>query len=191
MTKLKHTHDAQRALSDLKDHLARHDKPIAFLFGAGTSCAVRIPDPVGRGRTRPLIPAIDGVTKSCQKDAQALGENYQKAWDSIEASCNEIDQVPNAENILSRLGMMLRAVGSADTLAGLNKNEIGKLENSIRKTIARIVTPDLSHITGDHPHRKLARWLVKTTRQNPVEIFTVNYDVLVEHALESERIPVF
>jgi hypothetical protein len=41
------------------------------------------------------------------------------------------------------------------------------------------------------PHRKLARWLVKTARQNPVEIFTVNYDILIELALEAERIPVF
>jgi hypothetical protein len=31
-------HDAQKTLTDLRDHLARHDKPIAFFFGAGTSC---------------------------------------------------------------------------------------------------------------------------------------------------------
>ena len=36
------THDAQKILADFRDHLARHDKPLAFLFGAGTSCAVRV-----------------------------------------------------------------------------------------------------------------------------------------------------
>ena len=55
----------------------------------------------------------------------------------------------------------------------------------MRKTIAKIVTPDLSSIPNEHPHRKFARWLIKTSRQNPVEIFTVNYDVLIENALEA------
>ena len=191
MTKLKQTHDAQRTLSDLKDHLARHDKPIAFFFGAGTSCAVKIPDPCGGDKTQPLIPTVQGATKICRQKATALGAKYQMAWESIEASCHEIGQVPNAENILSRLRMMLSAVGGNDTLAGLRKEEIETLEESVRKTIAEIVSPDLSQITGEHPHRKFARWLAKTSRQNPVEIFTVNYDVVVEHALEAERIPVF
>lgn len=35
-------HDAHKTIADLRDHLARHDKPIAFLFGAGTSCAVTL-----------------------------------------------------------------------------------------------------------------------------------------------------
>ena len=65
------------------------------------------------------------------------------------------------------------------------------LEESVRKTIARVVTPDLSGIDRSFPHRKFARWLLKTSRQSPVEIFTVNYDVLIEHALETEHVPIF
>ena len=87
--------------------------------------------------------------------------------------------------------MMLNAVGTTDTLSGLKRGEIAILEESVRKTIAKIVTPDLRTIPSEHPHRKLARWLIKTSRQNPVEIFTVNYDVLIEHALEAERVPTF
>ena len=37
------SHDAQKMVTDLRDHLARHDKPIAFFFGAGTSCSVIVP----------------------------------------------------------------------------------------------------------------------------------------------------
>jgi len=87
--------------------------------------------------------------------------------------------------------MMLNAVGKSDILSGLKKEKLAKLEESVRKTIARVVTPDLGDIPNDFPHRKFAQWLVKTSRQNPVEIFTVNYDVLIEHALEAERIPTF
>lgn len=184
-------HDAQKTLADFRDHLARHDKPIAFFFGAGTSCAVRVPTAADTSKSDPLIPAVAGLTAIAKKDAAALGDKYAKAWNSVETHCKEHDQDSNAENILSRLRMMLSAVGTADTLAGLNKGEIEKLEESVRKSIARVVTPDLTPVQGNFPHRQFARWLAKTSRQNPVEIFTVNYDVLIEHGMESERIPLF
>lgn len=191
MTNGQNAHDAQKTLSDFRDHLARHDKPIAFFFGAGTSCAVRIESATDKSRTKPLIPAVDGLTAIAKEDAAALGDKYVQAWNSVEAYFKENDLDPNVENVLSRLRMMLSAVGNTDTLVGLNKGEIEKLEESVRKTIARVVTPDLTSIQGNFPHRQFARWLGKTSRQNPVEIFTVNYDVLIEYGMEAERIPVF
>jgi hypothetical protein len=184
-------HDAQKTLANLRDHLARHDKPIAFLFGAGTSCAVRVPSAGGNGDTEPLIPAVAGLTKVAKEDAGKLGDAFKKAWDLIEAHCAENGQKANVENMLSRLRIMMSAVGNADTLFGLKKAEIEAMEECVRKTIATLVTPDLSGIPPEIPHRKFARWLVKTSRVNPVEIFTVNYDVLIEHGLEVERIPIF
>ena len=184
-------HDAQKTLADLRDHLARHDKPIAFFFGAGTSCAVRVTSPLENGQTQPLIPAVTGLTAMSKENAGNLGKKYARAWELIEAHCKEIKQDPNIENILSRLRMMLSAVGKSDTLSGLNRDEIKKLEESVRKTIAKVVTPDLKGIPGDFAHRRFARWLARTSRQKPVEIFSVNYDVLIEHGLEAERIPLF
>ena len=64
MNNTQQTHDAQKTLSDLRDHLARRDKPIAFFFGAGTSCAVRVPVPDDEGKTQPLIPAVAVLTVS-------------------------------------------------------------------------------------------------------------------------------
>jgi hypothetical protein len=87
--------------------------------------------------------------------------------------------------------MMLNAIGKDDILSGLKTDELRKLEECVRKTIARLVTPDLKVLPADYPHRKFARWLAKSSRKACVEIFTVNYDVLIEHALESERVPVF
>ncbi len=183
-------HDAQKTLTELRDHLARHDKPIAFFFGAGSSSAVQVPLPNNQG-TQPLIPAVTGLTKLCQEDVNALGQKFEKAWISIVTQCKENKQDPNVETILSRLRMMLNAIGKSDTLSGLNRAELGMLEKSVRKTIARVVAPNLDMITNDFPHRKFGRWLSKTSRQNPVEIFTVNYDVLFEYALEAERILIF
>ena len=191
MNNTQQTHDAQQILSSLRDHLARHDKPIAFFLGAGTSCAIRVAVPDDKDKTQPLIPAVAELTKICREKARGLGKKYEETWQLIEEHYKEMKQDPNVENILSRLRMMLNAVGNTDTLLGLRKDEIEKLEESVRKTIAEIVTPNLSTIPNEYPHRKFARWLIKTSRQNPVEIFTVNYDVLIEHALEAERIPTF
>lgn len=181
------THDAQKVLADFRDHLARHDKPLAFLFGAGASCAVRIDT---GGKTESLIPAVAGLTTLAQAEVGVLGEKYAKAWETVQQDCLENKQDPNIENILSRLRMMISAAGNADTLAGLKRGEIQSLEEAVRKSIAKAVTPDLRLVTN-FPHRKFARWLAKTSRKNPVEVFTVNYDVLIEHALEIERIPTF
>lgn len=181
------THDAQKLLADFRDHLARHDKPLAFLFGAGTSCAVRV---VENDTHKSLIPAVTELTTLAKADADSLGEKYAKAWEAIEQDCRDNKQAANIEGVLSRLRMMLSATGKSDALAGLRRGEIQSLEETVRKFIANAVTPDLSLITN-FPHRKFARWLGKSSRKSPVEVFTVNYDVLIEHALEIERIPIF
>ena len=191
MMNTRHVHDAQKTFADLRDNLARHDKPIAFFFGAGTSCSLRIPSQEDDTNTQALIPAVKELTCICKQETSKLGEKYALAWHLIETQCKEIGLVPNVENVLSHLRMMINAINNTDTLLGLQKHEIETLEESVRKTIAQLVTPDLEIVPNDHAHRKFARWLLKSSRRNPVEIFTVNYDVLIENALEAERIPVF
>ena len=184
-------HDATKTLESLMDHLARHDKPIAFLFGAGTSSAVRCAPEAAEDQGSPLIPSVRELTTLAKNDAYRCGEIYQSAWDAIERRCQEDGKEPNIENILTRLQMMKNAVGSVDTLLGLTKSEIQALDDSVRKTIATAVSPPISTIPSDLPHYRLARWLGRVTRQFPVEIFTVNYDILLEYALEVENIPLF
>ena len=73
------------------------------------------------------IPAVAVLTKICQEEASTLGEKYAKAWESIKTHCEEIGQDPNVENVLSRLRIMLNAVGKKDFISGLNKKEIETL----------------------------------------------------------------
>ena len=185
------THDVRSLLGGLRDHLAQHDKPIAFLFGAGTSCAVRVQSTEDDGKTTPLIPDIAGLTKFCKEASVAQGEKFALAWGKIISACEDTKPTPNIEDVLSRLRMMLEAVGQGDTLAGLNKDELSELETTIRQEIARVVAPPIDDIVGELPHRKIARWLSQAPRRQPVEIFTVNYDILIESALEAERVPLF
>ena len=184
-------HDADRLLSDLRDHLARHDKRVAFLFGAGTSCAVRIPSLDDDNKDQPLIPDVTALTRLCENTVKAKATPYAEAWDSIWSACKATSRSPNVEDVLSRLRMMLEAIGASETLAGLSKDELAKLEKLLRREIARAASPHLDGIVETLPHRQFARWLIKASRQHPVEVFTVNYDILIELALETERVPVF
>ena len=103
MNNTQQMHDPHKILANLRDHLARHDKPIAFLFGAGTSCAISVAEPDDKDKTRPLIPAVARLTEICWEEASGLGEKYAKAWQLIEVHCKESLQEANVENILSAL----------------------------------------------------------------------------------------
>jgi hypothetical protein len=186
-----HTLDAPKVLSDLRDQLARHDKPIGFLFGAGTSCAINVPKVGSPTVMEPLIPNVASLTNLCKIEVGNLGATFAKAWTSVESDCRPAVSNPNVETILSRLRMMLGAIGDGDTLVGLKNSELSTFEETVRRTIARLAMPAPARIPEDLPHRQLAKWLGRTTRLQPIEIFTVNYDVLIELALEAERIPLF
>ena len=184
-------HDAPRAIADLRDHLARHDKPIAFLFGAGTSCAVQARAACDATTTEPLIPDVARLTERCERATVDLGKDFAQAWKKIKDQCIIVKQQPNIENIISRLRMMIRAIGPKDVLAGLNKAQLIAIERVVRQTIAECVAPTPDLVPDELPHHEFARWLLRTSRDHPIEIFTVNYDTLIESALEAELIPVF
>lgn len=179
-------HDPGRAVETLRDHLSRHDKPIAFLFGAGTSCAPR-----RVGTDEPLIPAIGDLTRRCREAAEDLGPPFVDAWALIAQESTRIEGNDLIEAVLSRVHLKLDAVGEADSLVGLDHVQLAQLEQTIRQTIASAVQPPQELVPVDLPHHDLARWLGRSSRQRPVEIFTTNYDLLIERALEDERQPVF
>jgi len=185
------SHDAHKTIADLRDHLARHDKPIAFLFGAGTSCSVKAIRPDGGKPDQPLIPTVAGLTTICASAVHPLGDEYKEAWATVVAQCSTAERSANVEDILSRLRMILGAMGNQDTLLGLDHEGILKFEETVRRTIAKIANPDRKLIPEETPHREMARWLARTSRQQAAEIFTLNYDILIEMAFEAERIPLF
>lgn len=183
-------HDPEKLLADLRQHLAGHDKPIGFLFGAGTSCAVRVVRP-GETSASPLIPDVKGLTSQCKDAATRADSTFRLAWEKLEERCEARKESTNIENILSRLAVMRDAIGPRDRLVGLDCSDLERLEATVRRTIASLVNPDACAIPAQLPHGELGRWLIRVTREYPVEIFTVNYDILLERALEAERVPLF
>lgn len=174
------TFDPAIETQKLRDHLASHDKCIAFLFGAGTSV---VPGTDGN----PLIPAVTELTKRCAVAVAAKDSSYGSAWDRVVAAGAD----RTIEDILSAVRQMREAILPADTLGGLDAAGLAKLEAAIQEAISQEVRPPDNRIPADLPHRSLGRWIRRIDRSSPVELFTTNYDTLFERALEGEGVPLF
>ena len=190
-------HDPKKVIELLREHLTQPEANIAFLCGAGTSCAVRVPAPLpgNQNATRALIPDIAELTNTCRKEIHRLdvdGSNkFAEAVESIENEVQIPGRKPNIEDILSCVRRKISAMGGGDRLAGLALEELKQMETAIRKAIAEQVNPEASSFPSRLPHEDFVEWISRIPRKNPAEIFTTNYDVLFEMALEAGRVPSF
>ncbi len=188
------THDPRRIVEDLRNNLASHDRPIGFLLGAGCSSAINIapaPAPGEKPKFEALIPSIIPLTTQCKTAVTGLGEKFKDAWDLLEGQCESNEQQTNIESILSIVRKKIDAIDSGEHLVGLEKKELITLEETLRQTIAKAANPSFEKIPSYIPHDSFAIWLKQATRMKPIEIFTTNYDLLIEFALEKEQIPIF
>ncbi len=127
----------------------------------------------------------------CKTAAQNLGKEFAEAWGAMEDEVPPAPGHPNIEDLLSLVRTKKDAVGKAGVLSGLDKTAFTKLEIKIRETIVTAVTPDQSKFPPKLPHATFAVWVKHATRVRPVEVFTTNYDTIIEQAMERAGIPVF
>ena len=139
----------------------------------------------------PLIPALGPMTATCKDAVVALSVKHETAWIALEAECTALGLAPHIENMLGRIRLKIDAAGAADQVLGLSTDQLETFESSIRETIVRLSSPDEANIPSPLPHDDFAIWVRKARRKYPVEIFTTNYDVLIERSLEHARVPVF
>jgi len=188
------THDPKQVIEDVRNHLAAHDRRLAFLFGAGTSSAVNIAPASRTGekpKHEPLIPGIDGLTEICGEAVKAMGKLQAAAWKTLAAQCGQASLGANVENILSNVRMKIDAIGADEKLMGLDREHLWEIERTICRTIAKTACPAEEKIPTQTPHNELGAWVRKVNRTVPLELFTTNYDILFERAFEASRVPVF
>jgi hypothetical protein len=170
-------------IAKLREHLAAADKQLVFLFGAGTSAAVRGTD----GDL--LIPAVERLTLLCKQKVRELGATFEGAWDRV------IEELPSAhrtiEDVLSAVRQKSGAMGPTDVLLGLSPVQMHEMERVIRTTIGEVVNPPGTRVPATLPHDSLANWVNRIERRHAVEMFTTNYDTLIERAFEGARAPIF
>jgi len=169
-------HNPDQYMASLRQIIAQGRKRLGLLVGAGAPAGICLP-----GTNKPLIPAVAGLTELVLK---ALADEYGKTLDAVR---DEVEN-PNIENILSRARSLAGVIGRAK-VHGLDGDGHRALSEAICKEIGKVVNQSLPE--GQSPYTEIVTWISGTGREHPIEIFTTNYDLLFEQALERARVPYF
>ena len=173
-------------MADLRQILSQGRKRIGILIGAGAPCAIRVNDDnqiVQDGN--PLVPDVRGLTDMV---VTSLVSEDRDVVEKIKAEIEEAGDLINIETILTRIRRLAQAIGSS-TIYGLDGVGYADLGGRICQEIGKKVRVSLPD--SPNPYTELVSWIAGTQREHSVEIFTPNYDLLIEEALERERVPYF
>jgi hypothetical protein len=175
------THCPYRQSSLLQQALAPDKMRIAFLLGAGCPVSVRMSDGTG---TKPLIPDIRGLTSLVNTKLEQSAEhkeNHAKVLNRLTANST-------IEDVLSHIRSLHDVVRDGN-IDGLDRSALADLDAEICSITTKVVNVELP--SSATPYHRLATWVGGIHRTHPVEIFTPNYDLLVEQAFEAYKIPYF
>lgn len=178
-------HCPYRQSTLLQQALAPDKMRIAFLLGAGCPVSIRISDGAA---TKPLIPDIAGLTNfvsselGASKDLKTSFSTLMKRFDEGTPAS------PTIEDILSHIRSLHDVVRNGN-IDGLDKKLLAALDARICSITTQAVGVPLPETKT--PYHQLATWIGGIQRTHPIEVFTPNYDLLVEQAMEIHKIPYF
>lgn len=172
-------HDLARTVDQLRQALESTNRPVALFIGAGCPMAVR-----NGTKDGPLIPDVRQMT-AILRDRLQNSEDFAKL-----ESVLEIDDKGDADlEYMLSLVRALKDVAGADSARGLTRAELEDLDRAISEQIVLLAEPELPR-AGTAYHKVMA-WVGGASRAIPVEVFTTNYDVLAEQAMEENGVPFF
>jgi len=180
-------HCPYRQSTLLQQALAPNKMRIAFLLGAG--CPVSIQHTVD-GISKPLIPDIKGLTAlvhSSMEVSEKCKSNYSTLLSRFKGADGGAES-PTIEDILSHLRSLQDVVRNGN-IDGLDKDALSQLDKEICGFTTTVVSQTLPE-KGTAYHQ-FATWVGGIQRTHAIEIFTPNYDLLIEQALEEHKIPYF
>lgn len=130
----------------------------------------------------PLIPAVGGLTK------QVIDVLTSKYNAQITALLDELKPKTDIETVLSRIRALAKVIGKTK-VHGLDAAGYEAFGADICAEIGKAV--DVRLPKGHSAYTDLVNWIIGTSRENAVEIFTTNYDLLFEETFERARAPYF
>lgn len=175
-------HCPYRRTTDLLQRLSPNKMRIGFFIGAGCSSSVLGAD------GKPLIPDISGLTskvKETLENDNDLKIVMETAWNRL---ISRGIPEPTVEDVLGHIRTLQEICGEGE-IDGFSKDDLRKLDVEICTQIKSIVSRPLP--TSDTAYHALASWIQAIPRERPIEIFTSNYDLSLEQALEEQLVPYF
>lgn len=181
---MSHVHEPLKQIDYLRQCLSSDKKPLGLFLGAGCPMAIK----TGEAKNTPLIPDIAGMTEivraklskdeSCVSLLKILEEHFSK----------DGRETPNVEDMLGHI-RALRVVAGKEGARGLKDIDLDRLDSTICQIIQELADQTLPNMGT--PYHHVALWTDATGREKPIEIFTTNYDLLMEQAFEDCRVPYF
>jgi hypothetical protein len=170
-------HNPDQYMAALRTIIAGGRKRIGLLLGAGASAGMRKED-----GSYPLIPAVAGLT------AKVLAILEADHGRQIAELRKELAPKEDIETILSRVRALAKIIGPAK-IHDLDGPGYAQFGERICEEIGKIVNVSLP--ARGSAYSDIVTWIIGTARDHPIEIFTTNYDLLMEEALERVRAPYF
>ena len=176
---MNNNHDPIRHLKYLRQSLSQDNESIGFFISAGCPLSVSMP----KGQW-PLIPDVAGLTKFINEQ---LKDNVK--YTILLAELKKAEKnIENIEDILSFLRSLL-LVSKGGEVRGLSETDLLSLEKIISAEIVKKL--DVNLPDQETPYHRLCNWIRSIDRKVAVELFTTNYDLLMEQALEDLEVPYF
>lgn len=158
-------HDVNEFAHGLSAKLASRSRHVCLFLGAGASRAAGLPDVATLEST---------VVAKLEPAARSLFET-------------QLDK-GTLEQALSRLRRIAALLEGADEIDGLTSAAAAELDVAVCREI--VAALDIAHADLS-PALLFAAWAARTEYHLPVEIFTVNYDLILESALEALGVAYF
>jgi len=159
-------HNPEHEAHQLAAKLSPRGRHIVLLIGAGASCAAGLPDTAG------LQVAV----------REALDEGDRAAYDRVHVG-------RDIEKALTHLRLVAETLrGTTAVLNDLTSDDATALDRKICSAIAHVIVNRTGTSTA---HDDWARWAARVRQDEALEVFTTNYDLLLERALEVVGVPYF
>lgn len=162
-------------IKDIKELICYSNK-VGYFFGAGTSCSLG-------------IPAIKELTNLVES---SLDENLKNSYFKIKEDITKQSEIITIEDVLNHTRQIRALTSDCDTksyigISGLTAKKIDlKICNEIYNIISGFEKSIDYTIVG-----KFFSWLNLFNCKCSKEIFTPNYDLVLEKSLEKNSIPYF
>lgn len=158
-------HDPLKFATGLSAKLASRSRHVCAFLGAGAGRACGLPD-------------------VAQLQEQVLGDLQPADRTAFARQLEGRD----LEKALSRLRRIRALLTGDEPLDGLTATQAEALDTAVCQSIVKKLDIKEANL-GPVDH--LAAWVKRADYRLPVELFTINYDLLLETALERQRVPYF
>lgn len=165
-------HDPLREAHEFRDQVGSGRRRLAFFLGAGASQAV----------------GIDGIAALTKRTATSLQGIQKQQYARL---LGEAGATGTVEGVLDAVRLCRDLIGDPPVREanGLKGNEAVDLDRAICRSIYEAVAAEPPK--GLAVHAAFAGWLRSIDSQFPVELFTTNYDLLLERGMEQAEVPYY